>query len=151
MEDFSAPQHQWPSVELVSALPVANDFSAGKSIIARAVWNSIGAFSSVANWVEGGFLPLAGNNGDLQPFFAEQIFPAIGFSPSQETVPASQAFGRLLVRDLTTALAASGEPYGPEYRGAYIALDSRGGLVCMADLPNRARRSFARAAIPKCA
>ena len=149
MEDWNAPKHQWPSVELVTTL--GYDASPNpKQNIVRAVWNSISRFASVSYWVEGGYLPMADNKGNLLDHFAGEILPALGLPKEGE---ASAAFGRLMLRDLTTALAASGEPYGPEGgHSAYLALDSRGELTCNADLPGQPRRSFKRVdAVPKAA
>ncbi len=148
MEDWNAPKHQWPSVELVSTLGY-NTSPNPKETIVRAVWNSITRFASVSYWVEGGYLPMADNKGNLLDHFAGEILPALGLPKDGE---ASAAFGRLILRDLTTALAASDEPYGPEGRSAYLSLDSRGELTCSADLPGQPRRHYKRAdAVPKAA
>lgn len=136
MQDWNDLQHQWPSVELLSAL--GHDTTAErKSALVRAVWNSVANFAPASHWVEGGYVPLADSRGNLQEFFAHQIYPAVGLPREGE---ASHAFGRLVLRDLTDTLASTGQPYGPH--GAYLMLGTHGELICQADLPGYSRRSF---------
>lgn len=136
-QDWNAPQHQWPSAELVAAVN-APDAQAARTSIASAVWNALSSFGSIAYMVEGGYTSLADSKGKLHEFFADRICPAVGLPEKGEP---SEAFGRLLLRDLGNSIRSSGAPYGPPAgrNTAYFTLSSRGDLLCQADVPGMAR------------
>lgn len=144
MEDFDAPSHCWPSVELVSQVKIAPDFASGRRVVARAVWNALAAFSSAAIELEGGYEYVARRDGTLTPFFAASLSASL-----QIESDAMVSFGRLVVRDLKNELGHTGVPYGPDDpHGAYLALDSQGQLYAQVDLPGHPRRRFIGVAVP---
>lgn len=139
-QDWNAPQHQWPSAELVAALN-APDAQAARTSIASAVWNALSSFGSIAYMVEGGYTSGADGKGKLHEFFADRIYPAVGLPQKGEP---SEAFGRLLMRDLGNSIRSSGAPYGPPAgRGtAHFTLGGQGELLCQADMPGMIRRKI---------